>query len=343
MSASAYAGVLKWASKEAWRERFEEILEDHLGAVWEDCDAESYDDLMDHLGVDLYAQVWNAAFEDLLSRVWDDGSNIVDDYLKRRGFKETATSRDLLSAYRGTPMTLWEVVEVGDGPSVLVRDLVCGGEPVWVDSADAGLFEPGEHIGARLLHTRRKIQFAMAVLPFHPGESAAALSVLKAHIVEAVEGEGCSESEAGRRALARNSGLITVEWLADRSDAPDDAWDEDDGEPVVTFDVRWPIKPGVSGQVLRAAFRETPAMATFLEGAWLMMDQNPAEPDPTGVGDLIGPVFLTEAHILLSAMSKAGAEIGMSTLAPVLAGLVGEPTITEGVVEPGAPGFNMAE
>jgi hypothetical protein len=37
--------------------------------------------------------VWGSAFEDFLTQETDGGDNIVDDYLKRRGWKESASNR----------------------------------------------------------------------------------------------------------------------------------------------------------------------------------------------------------------------------------------------------------
>jgi hypothetical protein len=333
MSASTYERLAKWASGEAWAERSMEVQQDHLGPAMDACDAESPADLSDYLGPEIAQIVQIVAFEDLLARIWPDGSNLVDDYLKRRGMRETATSRDLLNAYRGTAMSLWEVVEVRNSASLRVQDLVCGGEPVWIDHVDAGLFEPGHHIGARLLRTRRGPRFGLALLPFDPDDTVALRSVLAAHLTEAMEADGCDEVEAGRRALAVAPGLITMGWLADRSEAPESEWEDDETEdededegPVVG--VRWPLKPQTTDRDVRAAFRGLPAIRILTQRTWLLMDLNVSEPDDSGVDHLIGPVVLTETEILVSVLTHERAQEAIALLAPVLEGLVEAPTIT---------------
>ena len=44
--------------------------------------------------------VWGSAFEDFLTRDFDGGHNIVEDYLKRRGWKENASTRAYMVALR---------------------------------------------------------------------------------------------------------------------------------------------------------------------------------------------------------------------------------------------------
>ena len=43
-----------------------------------------------------FSAVWGSAFEDLLARDQPDGRNIVDDYLKRRGWKESVPTREYM-------------------------------------------------------------------------------------------------------------------------------------------------------------------------------------------------------------------------------------------------------
>jgi hypothetical protein len=93
-------GLMKWITREQWRDRFEEILEDHLLPTCEATGLE-VDDIVSTLGEDHFMRtVWACAFEDMLTREFDDGSNVVDDYLKRRGWKETASVRAYVAALR---------------------------------------------------------------------------------------------------------------------------------------------------------------------------------------------------------------------------------------------------
>ena len=105
-------GLMKWLTREQWRDRFAVVLEDHVLPTCGETGLDA-DDIVSTLGEGLYmSTVWACAFEDMLTREFDDGSNIVDDYLKRRGWKETAPVRAYLAALRDSVVSLYEVSDV---------------------------------------------------------------------------------------------------------------------------------------------------------------------------------------------------------------------------------------
>ena len=46
--------------------------------------------------------LWGCAFEDFLSRNLKGGRNFVEDYLRRRGWKESASNRGYMTALRSS-------------------------------------------------------------------------------------------------------------------------------------------------------------------------------------------------------------------------------------------------
>ncbi len=56
--------------------------------------------------------------------------NVADEYLKRRGWKESAGARADIRALRTSVMSLYEVSDVVVGESFLARDLVIGAHAV---------------------------------------------------------------------------------------------------------------------------------------------------------------------------------------------------------------------
>jgi hypothetical protein len=61
------------------------------------------------------------AFEDFCSRrPAARRSNVIDDYLDQRGWKESIQARDYLRALRGSVMSLYEVVEVKPGRGLVL-------------------------------------------------------------------------------------------------------------------------------------------------------------------------------------------------------------------------------
>src|SRR3984957_13336177 len=69
---------------------------------------------------------WRDSFEDLVSAGRAE-RNVADDYLKRRGWKESAGTRAYIEALRRSSMRLSEVRDIVGGVSFLARDLeLCG-------------------------------------------------------------------------------------------------------------------------------------------------------------------------------------------------------------------------
>ncbi|GBR06822.1 hypothetical protein AOE01nite_33570 [Acetobacter oeni] len=77
------------------------------------------------------------AFEDFLGQDWDNDRNIVDVYLKRRGWKEGPRNSAYMRALRASVMSLYEVSDIRPGQSFMARGLLRGGEPVLVHEGTA--------------------------------------------------------------------------------------------------------------------------------------------------------------------------------------------------------------
>src|SRR3546814_4559903 len=87
---------------------------------------------------DLSSDVCSSDLEDLLTRTIEPGDrNIVDDYIRRRGWSESGSTKIYLRALRSSVMSLYEVSEVEPGSGFLVRDLIQGDEPLRVSERSA--------------------------------------------------------------------------------------------------------------------------------------------------------------------------------------------------------------
>jgi len=128
----------------------------HVAAACEGAGMES-SDLPAVIDEHAFSAVWGSAFEDLLARDQPDGRNIVDDYLKRRGWKESVPTREYMIGLRRSVLSLYEVSDVVPGESLALRDLVRGGDPVRVT----------ERSGSRSLHQWDRI--ATRVIPVRAG------------------------------------------------------------------------------------------------------------------------------------------------------------------------------
>jgi hypothetical protein len=121
---------MKWLHRAEWQDAFSGLLHRHVAPVCAKFDV-AVDELPE-LIADQYPTVWGCVFEDFLGHNLDDGRNIVDEYLKRRGWKESASNKAYMAALRSSVMSLYEVSDIVRDASFLARDLLRGGEAVRV-------------------------------------------------------------------------------------------------------------------------------------------------------------------------------------------------------------------
>jgi len=123
--AHSLQGLMKWLTRDQWSGRFAEVYDDHLLPTCDQTDLD-VDEIISILGEDWFMRtVWGCAFEDFLTRDFDDGSNVVDDYLKRRGWKEGASTRAYMAALRTSVMSFYEVSDIVRDTSA--RGTLCAG------------------------------------------------------------------------------------------------------------------------------------------------------------------------------------------------------------------------
>ena len=175
------SGLMKWLTHEEWREPFSEVLDLHFGPACEDYEMD-FEDLAEVIGDHAAMTLWGCAFEDFLTQVIEpDGRNIVEDYLKRRGWKESAGNRRYMEALRGSCMSLYEVSEIVPGQSFLARDLLRGGEPIRVSEHSATKsLKLWDKIGARIVEVSGKNILVGGLLPFRPSTATLLMDELKA-------------------------------------------------------------------------------------------------------------------------------------------------------------------
>ena len=85
------------------------------------------DELAEIIGDHWMTTLCGCVFEDLVSAGRAE-RNVADDYLKRRGWKESAGTRAYIEALRRSSMSLYEVSDIVGGVSFLARDLVRSGD-----------------------------------------------------------------------------------------------------------------------------------------------------------------------------------------------------------------------
>jgi len=179
-SAHSLQGLIKWLARDEWRDRFAGVYDAHLQPTCESLGVD-VDQVVSILGKGWFmTTVWGSAFEDFLTRDFDDGRNIVDDYLKRRGWKESASTRAYMTALRRSVASLYEVSGIVKDTSFWARDLVRGGDPILIIERSATRsLKQWDRIAARVVQVGSQAQVGGALLQYQREPSEDILRLLR--------------------------------------------------------------------------------------------------------------------------------------------------------------------
>ncbi|MBB5049178.1 hypothetical protein HNR60_003952 [Rhodopseudomonas rhenobacensis] len=360
-------GLIKFSTREPWVDRFEEILEDHLIPACDETGLE-VDDVVETIGQDLFTTtVWACAFEDFLTREFDDGENVVDDYLKRRGWKESASVRAYMAALRDSTMSLYEVSDIVRG-SFRARDLIRGGEPVQIIERSATeSLKPWDRIAARVVQVGAQMQIAGGVLAFDHETSEAFLETFrrldslsieeKREIAEAAEldfdEDAVSELSPTDRLRAVTS-MFTTFWLIDvidRVEAPEfPELHNSEGDELVLCEVSYPLAADTTSDDIRAALQTRPDFHSTSPTSWSWVEQGKPAAARLADGEaegrslsfetwlddgalVLGNIRVEEQSVVLNANSRQRCDRGCALLSDILGPRVGQPTVKAESIE----------
>ncbi|MCI0505099.1 MAG: hypothetical protein L0Z73_03215 [Gammaproteobacteria bacterium] len=172
----AIRNIMQYSEREEWLYDQQAVFASHLDPVCQRLGC-SQEELFGELAERGYHGMQFAMmFEDFLSRrIPPDNRNIIDDYLKRRGWRETVRGRRYLQLLRDSVLSLYEVVEVSPGSHCDVRDVIRGGAAVRVyEKMGTQNLARWDKLAARVLNMDGKHLFAGGLLLF-PAEPAQSL------------------------------------------------------------------------------------------------------------------------------------------------------------------------
>ena len=358
-SDKAVGAIMKWSERDDWRERRTTVFADHFGPVLEDFEI-TMDEVIDTLGSGAFMQLLGCALEDFVTCNFEpDERNIVDDYLKRRGWKESAPVKAYLRALQRSVMSAYEVIETVPGSHFLVRDLIRDGEPIRIeDKLGSEDLVQWDRIAARLLEIKGKVYMSGGVLRLSfddAAEIAEEVGKLQKKLLSEVRrslkregntGVDLVDLPAADTVLGEMAPLFTQTWLATTLerlvDQPLPEIRNFDGEPVELCETRMPVLDG--GGLERIATR-LDAMAelsrdaadrlewTWLAPSWDVRDTNPelaarVQGLAEEAQNTLGWLRLEPDALLLATNSRARAERGQELLTATLGSSIGPPSTT---------------
>ena len=176
----AMKNLLTWAQRGRWEPLKQEFFATHFEPVADDVDISG--DTLDLLPAEAADVLGVFIIESFFTAMLGAHGelNVVDDYLERRGWRESVPARRYLKAFGRSIASLYEVVDVVAGRHVMVRDLVLGADAVRVEEklrpAEA---TAGDRLAARIVAVQGKRHFTGAVLHFRHEISQVLLTVFE--------------------------------------------------------------------------------------------------------------------------------------------------------------------
>lgn len=369
-SADSLAGLQKWVRREEWREAFAETFDLHVGEACADAGI-AFEQLAEVVGDQHATVAWACAFEDFLTRDLDDGRNVTDDYLKRRGWNESVPNKTYITALRSSVMSLYEISDIVVDQSFLARDLLRGGEPVRVsEKSGTHYLKPWDRIAARIVQVGSRTEMAGGALPFSREASEVLLAALDEARKDARKQARRIMKEVGLTLDAQAAkALADAEFLRHSAFLFTDVWLDDllrrtlnpqlpqlcntDGDDIAFTTVRFLLNAVVTDEGVRRALAKVPDLRPADEFFWNWLGRvavagrargRDRQALVTTMDDgtaVLGTVELRGRTLVLEANSPQRAERGRAMLAAALEGMTGDPIVVSGgadVMEAAAKG-----
>lgn len=333
-----FKGLFRWVNRDDWSDAFEAHRDVSVTTILK-VSGLSEDELFDRLGPGLTEALLAWVELDFLTTVRADGRNIVDEYLDRRGFKESTGTRSLMRAVRNSIPSLYEVVQKQPGGVYRLRDLLRQGGPVdVVASLPEGAV--GGFIALRVVPAMGKLQPVGLPLPF----PTVVIEQTLEHFRESIEvvdiGPGVTAApvpdlpEIDRRLRACGSAFVLI-WIlsivlglkAERE--PEAEVDQDDIDPAEPHAVEFPFLATTTGDAVRERLEGDERLRDFGDNLWSWAaDPRFDAMDPDEEEDVFTFDVTIEGNTVVAVvMNGLLAEDVCAILAEILEGLVGDPMV----------------
>lgn len=346
----AVANLVKWSAGDKWGPMLEQIFAEHFDEICEDF-VMTNEEITDALG-DSFVMIYGWVLEDFFTVEFDDGVNVIDDYLKRRGWREKVPAKRYLQALRDSTFSLYEAVDIDPGRSITVRDLIFGGDAVRVNEVSGSqMVRQWDRVAARIVTVNNKIYFTGSLLPFQPEAAKTLLTTidsatkklgktLRREAKKQGEPADFKDADLKKFVVETSARLFTEIWLTDaleRLAAPLPELRNSDGHEIVFSEVAFPILGELSK--VAASIGEIgdfePESPEEQQWVWLQSGaphEMPSQDDGLTIisDDLSGNTILGNLEIegdrlVLNTNSRERAERGREILSSHLGESIGQP------------------
>ena len=368
-SSHSLSGLMKWLAGDAWRHAFSNVLDRHIGGVLDQYDIPNFDELGGLIDPHWAMTLWGCAFEDFLTTDVEGVGNIVDDYLKRRGWKETTPNREYMSGLKDTLMSLYEVSDIQPGRSFLARDLIRGGEPVRVSERTATkTLKRWDRLAMRIVDVRGTKFIGGGLLPFEHELSERLIAAIRCianqlstdtpEIIDELSLDttdpeldrlmGMATNKADPlQDLAPAFSSYFLSDLLERLESPAvPQVTNSDGDEIEFMRLVYRLSESVTPEQVRGALDRAPNLDAASETFWNWLEPNPARKmtrnasrslkfvTTTGEGStVLGTIELKSRTIELCVNSEIRADRGRKMLETLLDGLAGAPLVERQTLE----------
>lgn len=345
----AIRNLMQWSERPEWATAQAAVFDAHLASV-----GERLGYSRDELGRELdehgyWGMLFGIMFEDFISREpAPDGNNLIDDYLKHRGWRESLHGSRYLRLLRDSVLSLHEVVGVTRGHHCDVRDLVRGGEPVRVhEHMGTQNLVQWDRLAGRVLQWEGKYIFSGGILPFHQEAAQNLLRALKdarkklTKATSRAAGKAAPPPEAIDRLLLKEAcPFFTQIWLMhtlEQLHSPLPELVNRDGESLVFTESHFPFEEKDRNAIIErldaaADWERDPAGEPMW--TWLPQDQGAGKRPEQGLSmqsfyegqiPIGGMLELRSMALMFTTNSLERSERGKEALSSLLHELIGQP------------------
>ena len=339
----AIANLMNYADGDAWGERQRQFFDDVFSDAADRLQIATEELVQQLESAGFMHMAFGYLFESFASCCWDnEAHSLIEEYIKRRGWRETPYAKRYLQALGASEVGLWEVISVKPGHFVEVQRLGESEKPLRVhERSGSENLKRWDCIATRVMSLDGTPGFGGSILSFSP-EQAQAIPALLQRVcdttVESLQQIRAEETDvnwsdeelcelAQQECDEHFPDLVFTAWVGNVYQSlsrPFPTLLNRDGESLQCSKVTFPIN-GNNERAIRSQLNA----AAYLDyndanedWVWLACE---ADNVPEQGAPLLGHITLSKTRLELTVNSTNRAEQGIAYLQEFLGDLVGQP------------------